>query len=243
MVKFPCFIILIALLTNLWGCSYFSQQNNTYNIEPINLYEQQGKCKEASSCSSYKLTSLSFKKEAQLNKLIENRLLTLMNASNDLSLKDYLTNFLAKANQGDHLNVHVKLLEENSVFIVLKLSIHETHTTNQYSPKKIAFINYDKNEQKDISLAEAIQPDKIQAFWSIAQIAHTQWLEANQLLNNKMFQEDWPFIETPHAALLSKYLILKYKANELAPYAMGEPMLIISYDQLTNIIKPAYLPR
>lgn len=57
-----------------------------------------------------------------------------------------------------------------------------------------------------------------------------------------MFQEDWPFVETTHIALLSKQAILKYDANTLAPYAMGEPQLFIPYEQLRDIIKPIYSP-
>lgn len=145
--------------------------------------------------------------------------------------------------QIDHLTINVDLLEESSVFIVLELSVQTTHATSQYNPKKFAVINFDKQKQQDITLAQAIHPDKTQTFWSVAQISYNQWLEANQLLNNKMFQEDWPFVETTHIALLSKQAILKYDANTLAPYAMGEPQLFISYEQLRDIIKPIYSPR
>lgn len=250
MTRFPYFLIFFLLLTHLGGCSYLNRDNTSaknLNIDPINWHEQQADCTATAlvgkSCPSFKLSSVSFKKIPALNQLIETRLLELMNAPENISLHEYLTSFLAKANLGDHLIINVDLLEESSVFVVLELSVQTTHATNQYNPKKFTFINFDKQKQQDISLAKAIHPDKTQTFWSVAQISYNQWLEANQLLNNKMFQEDWPFIETPHIALLSKQAILKYDANTLAPYAMGEPQLFISYEQLRDIIKPIYSPR
>lgn len=250
MTRFPYFLIIFLLLTHLGGCSYLNRDNTSsknLNIDPINWQEQQADCPASAltdkSCPSFKLSSISFKKIPTLNQLIETRLLEVMNAPANISLHDYLTSYLAKANQGDHLTINVDLLEESSVFIVLELSVQTTHATSQYNPKKFTVINFDKQKQQDITLAQAIHPDKTQTFWSVAQISYNQWLEANQLLNNKMFQEDWPFVETTHIALLSKQAILKYDANTLAPYAMGEPQLFISYEQLRDIIKPIYSPR
>lgn len=249
MAKFTYFPIFFLLLIHLGGCSFLNKNNTSsknLNIAPINWFEQQAGCNasalSAQTCPSYKLSSISFNKLPILNQLIDNRLLELMNGSDNISLHDYLTSFLAKANQGDHLIINVDLLEESSVFIVLELTVQTAHATSQYDPKRFTIINFDKQKQQDISITKAIHPDKTKAFWSIAQISYNQWLEANQLLNNKMFQEDWPFVETRHIALLSKHAILKYDANTLAPYAMGEPQLFISYDQLREIIKPFYSP-
>ncbi len=244
-----CYSLIILLLLNLTGCSFFKKTSDPakdLDIEPINWYQQQSTCKttvEDKNCPSYKVTSINFKKVPTLNTLIEQRVAKLMDIPANVSLKDYLDQFLANAKVGDSIDVNVNLLEKNDIFYVLEIAVQKSLANDHYSPKKFTIINFDKNQQKDITLVDAVKPGQMPAFWSLARTSYNQWLEANQLLNNKMFQEDWPFVETQHIVLLFKHVLLKYDANTLAPYAMGEPTLIINNEQLNGILKPLYLPR
>lgn len=243
------FVVIICICCFITGCVFFSGKKDGTSgadVEVINWQEQQKNCIPEelanNNCPTFKFNGVTFKHESQLNDLIEQRLLALLKA-HDPSLWDLQKNYLARANKGDHLQLKATVLEQTPVFIIIELTAKETHTTDIYSPTKITLINYDKNTKKDVTLADAVEPDKLLAFWSTAQVVYKQWLEFNQLLNNKTYQEDWPFIETQHLALLSNELILKYDANTLAPYAMGSPVLIIPYNKLEGIIKPQYMPR
>lgn len=241
--------LLILLMINLTGCSLFKKNSDSakdLDIEPINWYQQQATCKttvEDKNCPSYKVTSVHFTKAPALNTLVEQRIVKLMDIPANMSLKAYLDQYLAQANVGDSIDINVNLLERNDIFYVLEIAIQKSLANDHYSPKKLAIINFDRKQQKDIGLVEAIKPNKVPAFWTVARTSYNQWLEAKQLLNNKMFQEDWPFVETQHIVLLSKHILLKYDANTLAPYAMGEPTLIIANEQLRDILKAKYLPR
>lgn len=241
-------VLIIFSFSVLTGCvlSPGKHRNSlSTDVEAINWQEQQKNCKPEElankSCPTFQFNGITFKHETQLNGLIEQRLLALIK-THESSLWELQQNYLARANQGDHLLLKATILEQTPVSVVIELTAKETHTTDIYSPTKIALINYDINTKTDVTLADAIEPDKVLAFWSTAQVVYKQWLEFNQLLNNKTYQEDWPFIETHHVVLMSNELILKYDANTLAPYAMGSPVLIIPYNRLEGIIKPQYMP-
>lgn len=230
------------------GCFHLKDNKETTlnpDIEVVNWQKQRTDCNQQAiannSCPSFKFNGITFKHEPQLNNLIERRLLSLINAP-DSSLWELQQNYLATANGGDKLQLTATILEQTPRLIILELNAEEYQATNTYSPVKIAFINFDKQLKKDIQLVNAIEPDKISTFWSTAQVVYQQWLEFNQLLNNKSYQADWPFIETRHMALLSNGLLLKYDANTLAPYGMGTPTLIIPYNKLEGIVKPHYMP-
>lgn len=236
-------IFFISFL--LCSCSYL-KPSSEQDVEAFSWQEQQPNCStiaiKNNTCPTITYNGLKFKRTKKINTLIDQELLQMLNAEKTTTLEEYLNNNLARANNGYRLNVSAKLMSENDVLVVIMLSIEETPSTDQYSAKDFRFINFDKRKQKNITLKDAIIADKIESFWSTAQLAYKQWLEVQQLLNNKPYQENWPFIKTNNVALLPKQLMLKYAGNTLAPYAMGEPSLFISYEQLKHILKPEYLP-
>lgn len=239
------FYFLLLISCFLGGCSYLKPAIKS-DAESFHWQEQQSNCSTESikngNCPTINYSGLKFNKFNEVNDIIDQKLLSMLNAKEALSLESYLINTLTRASDGYHLNITVQTLSENDVLIVLMLTIEETPAISQYSAKRFSFINFDKQKQKDIALDEAIMPDKIQSFWSVAELSYQQWLEVQQLLNNEAYQKNWPFIRTDNVALMPKQLILKYNGNTLAPYAMGEPPLFIPYEQLRTILKPEYLP-
>lgn len=240
-IKYTLFFYVVALY--LSGCTHIQPPQD---YTPIHWQAKQEHCSSETladnTCPTISFTSIQFNKSKQLNELIEQQLLKMLNAPKSSSLQAYFKNSLARANNGYHLDITVKLLSQNDALNVLQLSTKEMNTLDQYTPTNISFINYDTHKQQAISLEEAIKPDKLTTFWSIAELAYQEWLELEQLLNNKTYQQDWPFVRTQNFALLPKFLLLKYDANTLAPYAMGEPKLFITYNKLKDILKPEYTP-
>lgn len=237
------FTLLFYLSTlYLAGCSYIEPPND---YTPIHWQTKQESCSSQAlaknTCPTINFSSIAFNNPKQLNTIINQQLLQMLNASKNTSLESYFKNSLARANNGYRLDISVKLLAQNDVLDVLQLSTTEMNTLDQYTPTKISFINYDKRKQKIISLKDAIRPDKMANFWSVVELSYQEWLELEQLLNNKVYQQDWPFVHTQNFALLPKVMLLKYDANTLAPYAMGEPKLFITYNKIKDILKPEYL--
>lgn len=248
MIKHITYLLLYCITFSLCvGCSYFSHHSSNHNshITPITLEKHPIECDQTiisnTSCPYFKYQSIQFKNNKTLNALIEKKLLQLAQNPSNLTLQAYWQNYLLKANPGDHLTLSTRLLTDNKKLITLKLTVEESHSTDVYTPTKTIFINFDKDKQQDISLKDMMYPEKIQAFWTTAQLAYNNWLEINQLLNHEAYRVDWPFIHTPHIALLAFGVLLQYEPNTLAPYAMGEPTLLIPYKQLNNIIRPEYI--
>ena len=243
-MKAPLTLLFYLSILYLGGCSHLEPKQD---YTPIHWQAKQESCNQKTlaneTCPTISFTGIQFNKPKQLNTIIDQQLLQMLNAPEDSTLQAYFKDSLARANNGYQLDISIKLLSENDVLDILQLSTKEMNTLDQYTPTKISFINYDKQKQKIISLNEAIKPDKIATFWSTAELAYKEWLELEQLLNNKIYQQDWPFVHTQNFALLPKFIVLKYDANTLAPYAMGEPKLLINYNQIKDIIKPEYLPR
>lgn len=216
------------------------------NIELIIWQQQKADCSELQksnkTCPSFSFIGMTFKNYPELNRLIEKGLLTLITNDQQTSLWDYQRTFLNSAQINDHLYLEANIVQENDVLIVVELTVKESLADSFYVPLKTLFINFDKNKRRPLQLKDIIYSDKLPSFWTVAQGAYNQWLEINQLLNNDVFLADWPFIKTEDMALLSKSLTLKYQANTIAPYAMGNPVLDIPYDKLDGIIRPEYRP-
>ena len=241
------FLLAICIISHLVACFSLESKSKlklAKRIETVNWYQQKKNCNQqtltTNNCPSFKFDGITFKHQPLLNNLIEQKLLSLVKAKNQ-SLWDYQQSYLAKAHNGDHIYFTVKVLKQTTALTVLQLSCEEQHSTYVYSTPNIAFINFDNQTKQDLQLTDIIQGDQLPAFWSNAQLVYNQWLEVNQLLNNEVYHQDWPFVKTLHFALLTNGIMLQYEANTLAPYAMGMPTLVIPYNKLEGIVKPQYI--
>ena len=104
------------------------------------------------------------------------------------------------------------------------------------------FINYSRQQQKNLTLADMLRPGKEDAFWKAAQVAHNSWLISTRLSLEPEYVKSWPFQKTPNVALTYGAVVLKYPTTTIAPYAMGHVELQIPYTRLDGIIKPELVP-
>lgn len=242
------FLLLGLVLLSLAGCINFygSQDFENNNIEFTQWKLYKDDCLvENEQCPVFTLNMVEFKNEPLLNKLVRQRLLRLLNpiVNEGDSLRSYQHSYLVAAQPGDSMTVDVGLVEQDNAMVVLELSITQTFSDDTYSPARICYVNFDKVKQQELMLSDILLASKQIFFEKSVYIAYENWLETNQLLNNQVFQDDWPFLQTDNIALLKDFLVLKYSANTLAPYAMGFPELFIPYNQLQDIIRPEYIPR
>ena len=86
---------------------------------------------------------------------------------------------------------------------------------------------------------DLLVPGQKEAFWSLAREAHQQWLDRRNLDQN--FRDRWPFDRTEQAYFSKQGMVLLYNVYHLAPYAMGQPELVLPYDKLKGIGREQYL--
>lgn len=184
-----------------------------------------------------------FASEPALNALVDERLrrmtLNSPDAAVPATLEAYQQAFLQDAEEGWSSYLQAKLREQHSSLLVVELSSY-LFTGGAHGMPGRGFINYDREQDHELKLADVLLPGKQGAFWRAAAQAHQQWLLDNQ--HDADFSRQWPFQQTGNVALLRDHVLLKYDVYSIAPYSSGHPELIISYDELAGILKPQYLP-
>jgi hypothetical protein len=157
------------------------------------------------------------------------------------SLEIYEKEFLASAKPGWMSYLQAKVLEQHDQLVVIELSSYR-FTGGAHGIPGRAYLNYDRDKGRLLSLDELLMPDEQVAFWQQAELAHQAWLKAGGLDQDPAYQAEWPFVRTANVALLRRAVLLKYEIGRIAPYASGHPELWIPYARLGGILKPMYVP-
>lgn len=196
-------------------------------------------------CPLVNVDTLVFADEPALNRLIDARLraMTVMapDEATPATLDGYQQAFLAAAEPGWSTYLQAKLRERHGSLAVLELSSYLFRGGAHGMPGR-GFINFDLARDREVTLADALLPGQEARFWQLAEQAHRQWLDGNRPEGDPDFDRRWPFQRTPHVALLSDRVLLKYDVYSLGPYSMGHPELSIPYAQLGGVLAPPYLP-
>lgn len=157
------------------------------------------------------------------------------------SLAVHEREFLASAQPGWSSYLQAKVLEQHDRLVVIELSSYR-FTGGAHGMPGRAYLNYDRQLGKVLSLSDMLVPGEEAAFWQAAQLAHQAWLVANGHEQDADYQKLWPFERTDNIALLFGAVMLKYDVYTIAPYAAGHPELKIPYPKLNGILKPYYFP-
>lgn len=157
------------------------------------------------------------------------------------SLAAHEREFLANARPGWMSYLQAKVLEQHDSLVVIELSSYR-FTGGAHGIPGRAYLNYDREKGRLLSLDELLLPDEQAAFWQQAELAHQAWLKANGLEQDEQYRAVWPFVRTANVALLRRGVMLKYEVARIAPYASGHPELWIPYARLGGILKPMYFP-
>lgn len=181
----------------------------------------------------------------ELNARIERELLKLtIQLPGDpppLSLAVHERDFLASGEAGWMSYLQAKVLEQHGRLVVIELSSYR-FTGGAHGIPGRAYLNYDREKGRLLSLDDLLLPDGEAAFWQQAELAYQAWLKTNGLDENLQYQAEWPFVRTANIALLHGSVMLKYEVGRIAPYESGHPDLRIPYSRLGGILKPIYVP-
>ncbi|MCQ4280224.1 RsiV family protein [Pseudomonas stutzeri] len=236
-------IVLTAFSLLIGGCQHFGGEPPV-DVRQILSEQRPTSCPEQDdSCPLVNIDTQLFENEPALNALIDQRMREMTVVSPDAqvpaSLEGYQQTFLQDAEPGWSSYLQAKLREQHGPLLVVELSSY-IHTGGAHGMPGRGFINYDREQYRELKLADVVLPGKEGAFWRVAAKAHQQWLRANE--HDAAFSRQWPFQQTANIALLRDKVLLKYDVYSIAPYSSGHPELEIAYRELSGILKPAYLP-
>lgn len=235
--------VLIALSLLLSACQHFSGEPPVEVRQIISEQRPAGCSEQDESCPLVNIDTQLFTDEPALNALIDERLrkMTLNSPDAELpaTLEGYQQDFLRDAEPGWSSYLQAKLREQHDSLLVVELSSY-LYTGGAHGMPGRGFINYDRQQDRELELADILLPGKEGAFWRVAALAHQRWLLANQ--HDAEFSQRWRFQRTANVALLRDKVLLKYDVYSIAPYSSGHPELEIPYSELSGILKPAYLP-
>ena len=237
-------VACIAL--TLGACQSLFQPSWRTPLEATREATEQSKPGCASAdCPLVNIDTVHFAKEPKLDALIEQRLLdmtrTTPNEPLPTSLETYREQFLKTAAPRNSMYLQAKVREQHDGLVIIELSSY-LDTGGAHGEPGRGFINYSRQQQKNLTLADMLRPGKEDAFWKAAQVAHNSWLISTRLSLEPEYVKSWPFQKTPNVALTYGAVVLKYPTTTIAPYAMGHVELQIPYARLDGIIKPELVP-
>lgn len=157
------------------------------------------------------------------------------------SLQIHERDFLATAQPGWTSYLQAKIIEQHDRLVIIELSSYR-FTGGAHGVPGRAFINYDRQLKKVLTLQDMLVPGEETAFWDAARLAHQAWLATRGYADDSEFQKTWPFERTANIGLLYGTVMLKYDVDRIAPYSLGHPEVKIPYSRLNGILKPYYFP-
>jgi len=235
-------LVLISLSLLISACQHFGGEPPVVVRQVVSEQRPAGCPETDDRCPLVNIDTQLFATEPALNALIDQRLrkmtLNSPEATIPATLEGYQQAFLRAAEPGWSSYLQAKLREQHSSLLVVELSSY-LHTGGAHGMPGRGFINYDREQDRELKLADVLLPGKEGAFWRAAAKAHQQWLLVNE--HDAAFSHQWPFQQTANIAFLRDKVLLKYDVYSIAPYSSGHPELEIPYEALNGIFQPEYL--
>lgn len=236
----------LGLLLVLSACQSLSSSNTPPIAFRHDLSEIRAKGCQGEECPLVNIDTVFFPDEPVLNRLIDAHLraMTLYQPQDSVpaSLLAYQQEFLSHAEAGWGTWLQAKIRDWHGPVLVIELSSYLFQGGAHGIPGR-AFINYQLEEHRALSLQDLVKPGKEGAFWRLVEAGHREWARKNHTEPLAEFLEHWPFRATPNIALLRNQVLLKYDVGEIAPYSSGHPEITLSYEQLKGVLRDRYLPQ
>ena len=149
------------------------------------------------------------------------------------SLKDSVAAYELEATpsyHGTHGNAHMFTLKGYTYWG----GAHGQPTTMHYL--------VDPSAQKQLKLADLLEPNKLPAFTELAHDAYRTWIKQHHPNDPKGHEEIYKFEIPPSITFTDKGVLLHYQPYDIDAFAAGEQSLVVPYDKLRGILKPIYFP-
>ncbi len=252
--------LLAALCLSVAACSTVATQEGSLIPDQTNqVSSQDGAFTQAqkymrnkpacqTNCPRFGMDSLVFPGRPALTQAAQQALIA--QASADLGLKNIQSleqleqAYWNQAGSRDELLLASRTPYRNAALTVVELSSYYYPTSAAHGMTQIQYLNWDNRENRAISLKDMLVPGQQNAFDALLRQAHQVWLQSSEDAQQDPngFVRMWPFKPSNNVGFSDQGLLVKYNSYEIAPYSAGQPTLLIPYQQLRTVLRPAYLP-
>ena len=215
--------------------------------QPVKWTREQPGC--SGECPTLTVDSLAFPGHPRLTTLIDHALAAMTWVDTQTTAPyDTLAGFEAwywkTAGSRDQIQLTARTRYRNERLTVVELDAGQYRTGMAHGMSGSQLLNWDNAAEKALTIDNLLVPGARPAFDAALRTVHGQWLDqhAESFDDRETFDRMWPFAPSDNVGLTDLGLLVKYQPYEIAPYAWGQPELLIPYDQLRGILRPQYLP-
>lgn len=102
------------------------------------------------------------------------------------------------------------------------------------------YVLIDSKNKRRLTLDNLLIAAAKPKFEALAYEAYKNWIK-DYTEDVAEYEKSWPFSMTDNVSLNDQGMVLKYQSYAIAPYAYGQPELVIPYNKLAGILRPQYL--
>lgn len=104
----------------------------------------------------------------------------------------------------------------------------------------VEYVVLDSQNKRRLDLDDLLIAAAKPKFEALAYDAYKNWVKdfTNDVAE---YEKNWPFSMTDNVSLNDQGVVLKYQSYAIAPYASGQPELVIPYNKLAGVLRPQYL--
>ncbi|WP_249979152.1 RsiV family protein [Vreelandella olivaria] len=245
--------LMVLLLS---GC----QTSENSNAEPFSLatlavekYYVAPDC-QGENCSAVTVSALEFPQSPELTEQLQARLLTLaMGITEESALPaeswdGYAQNFFDLATEDSQVRpdfmasealLKADVYAHHNDLLVLELNSYVYHAGQAHGLPMTEFMVIDERQQRVVTGDDMLLGGQQEAFQAVLGQAHQRWMA--EMEQDEQFAATWPLSDSRNIAPLETGWEVKYNVYDIAPYAVGQPSLTITTDELEGIAKPRYL--
>lgn len=223
-----------------------TQQQGLFS-QPVKWTAKRPDC--SGECPKLVVDSLAFPGHPRLTELIDHALaaMTWLDAQRPApyaTVRAYQDYFWKTAGPRDETQLTARTRYRNNRLTVVELNAGQYRTGMAHGMTGSQFLNWDNQTEKALTIDNMLAPGARPAFDATLQKAHAHWLQSHRdaIQSADVFSRMWPFVSSDNVALTDQGVVVKYQPYEIAPYAWGQPELLIPYPQLHGILRPAFLP-
>lgn len=200
-------------------------------------------------CPQLAVDSLVFPGVPRLTQLVDHALagMTWLDAGQATPYDDissYEAYFWQTAAPRDRTELLARTRYRNRAITVLELNVGMYQTGMAHGLTGNQLINWDNAAGRALNIDELLLDGALPEFETALREAHAKWLQQSPFAADDPgnYARMWPFVMTDNVGLTDMGLLVKYQSYEIAPYAAGQPELLIPYRRLHGILRPSYLP-
>ncbi|WP_298016321.1 RsiV family protein [uncultured Castellaniella sp.] len=223
-----------------------TQQEGLF-AQPVKSTGQRPGC--SGECPKLVVDSLAFPGHPRLTDLVDHALATMTwldtrNPAPYDTIRSYQDYFWKTAGPRDETDLTARTRYRNNRLTVVELDVGQYRTGMAHGMSGSQFLNWDNQTEKALTIDNLLAPGARPAFDKALREAHDSWLQEHrdEVQSTANFSRMWPFVSSDNVGLTDQGVVVKYQPYEIAPYAWGQPELLIPYPRLQGILRPQYLP-